>query len=392
MVFIKRYLKYILLAVVFTGALIALGVVNIKKISDVESKKSSYTRTQFDYFISSPDAEQVSEIEGDSSVEKVFPFYTFKNAFGGGNSGVKKIDLLVSDDMDDYSISLMTEKTCVKGSFDKDGAMLDLLAAENLGVSVGDTISFTVLGKRIERKVAAIYLTSTYGTLTNGLVLVNYSDEIKSVYNPRAYNAAFLTTSNKERTEELLRDYVGEGNIISYEEFMATKVKPPYQTEEEFDAKCREEYAARRASDIASIKKGNTQVVFKLDLFTLVKDSVATTEKSIDTMNLSVLVSAMVLFIMLGVIFTITNGRDDRLRCNSGQRFIVMFGGYALLTLLTALVIAALTGGILFAVASATFFADMCLKTILMFALSTVAACPVVICITLGFIIRIYRS
>ena len=140
--FCKRYLKYILLAAAFAAVLCILGTFTLQDIAETEARKSSYTRTEFDFFISSPDSKQAESIENNPSVGALFPYCALSNAFA--ESSAAEVFLLLSDDMQDASISLFGEKLLVEGEFDENGAMLDLLAAEKLGVSVGDTVSFTI--------------------------------------------------------------------------------------------------------------------------------------------------------------------------------------------------------------------------------------------------------
>lgn len=392
--FLKYYLKYIILTVVFVVVLIAVGAVNINKIVDVEGQKSSYTRTQFDYFISSPDKNQVAEIEKSDAVDKVFPYYALNNAFIG-SSAAKEIFLLLSDDMDDYSISLLTEETCVLGSYDENGAMLDNYAADVLGVKVGDSVTFNILGKKVDKTVSAIYLTSTYGVLTKGIVLVNLSDEIKAVYSPRSYSAAFITANDVEGVKTLLKDYVGEGNVaLSFEQYVAINcgTKPPYQSQEDYDAECQAKYETYRTGILQSALTGGAQVAAKADSYALLQDRIETTENSIYSLTLLTSIAAAIVFILVNVIFTVTNRYNDRIRCDDGMQFLRMFGGYALITVISVVIIAILTFGILYAVALQSFFADICLKTILYFSSSTVVACPVVILSALIYVKILYSS
>lgn len=392
--FVKYYLKYVILTAVFAAVLIAIGVVNINKIVDVEGQKSSYTRTQFDYFISSPDKNQVAEIEESQAVDKVFPYYALNNAFTG-SSAAKEIFLLISDDMDDYSVSLLTKKTCVAGSFDENGAMLDNYAADVLGVKVGDSVTFNILGKKVNKTVSAIYLTSTYGVLTKGIVLVNFSDEIKEVYKPRAYSAAFIKANDVESVKTLLKDYVGEGNVaLSFEEYVAINcgTKPPYQSQEDYDAECQAKYETYRTGILQSALTGGAQVAAKADSYALLQDRIETTENRIHSSTLLTSIAAAIVFVIVDVIFTVTNRNNDRIRCDDGKPFLGMFGGYVLIAVISAVIIAVLTFGILYAVASHSFFADTCLKTVLYFSLSTVVACPIVILAAFIYVRILYSS
>lgn len=392
--FLRYYLKYIILAAVFIVAIAVVGVMNVGNIEKSEEKKSSYTRTMFDYYISSPDKKQVEEIESSASVDRVFPFYAFKNAFPEKNSA-KEVMLLASDDMDDSEISLITTKTCISGKYDKNGAMLDNLAAQRLGVKVGDKISFTVGLKRFTLNVSGIYLTSTYGTLAKGIVLVDFTDEMKSTLNPVAYGGAFITANDKAGVSLLLKDYAGEGNVaLTYEQFVDLRcgTKPPTKTEAEFEAECRAKYEDYRKDELDKARRGGAQVAVKEEAYTLIKDMVETTERGVENINLTVAVASGVLFLILNIVFTVTNRKNDLLRRDDGMRYIVMAGLYSLTSLVTAAVIAAAGFGFIYMAAAKTFFLAECMKTALYCSLPVLIAAPVVIAFVFIYLSRMYAN
>lgn len=376
--FFKRYLKYILLAAAFVAVLCIIGAFTLQDVAETEARKSSYTRTEFDFFISSPDSKQAESIENDPSVGALFPYCALSNAFA--ESAAAEVFLLLSDDMQDASISLFGEKLLVEGEFDENGAMLDLLAAEKLGVSVGDTVSFTILGNTFERTVSGVYLTSTYGVLTEGIVLVGFSADIAAVYSPRTYSGAFLTADNEEGVRELLKDYVGEGNVaLSFEEYVEINcgTKPPYQSQEEYDAQCEQMYAEYREDILAAALRGGGQAVAKADSYRLVEDSVRSVEKRIQSTEWLAALSAFVLFIVLQIIFIVANRRDDRVRCGEGMKMSRMAGGYVLTISVSAVIIAVLTCGILSIAAALTFFMGDCMGAAVFFFLPVLIAVPV---------------
>lgn len=392
--FLRYYLKYIALAIVFIAAIAIVGGTNVKNVAQAEGRKSSYTRTQFDYYIASPSAQQVEDIEGDPSVDKVFPFYALQNAFPG-RSSAKDVTLLASDDMDDSSISLITQKTCVAGGYDKTGVMLDNLAAQKLRVGVGDKLSFTLVGKVFTLDVAGIYLTSTYGTLAKGIVLVNFTEEMKNALNPAAYGGAFITANDKQGVGELLQDYAGEGNIVlSYESYVTAYCgqKPYDKTQEEFEAECRQKYESYCKDELDKARRGGAQVTLKDDAYALVKDMVQTTERKVNTLNISVAVASGVLFLILNIVFVVTNRKNDLLRRDDGMRYIVMAGLYSLASLATAAVIAAAGLGFIYMAAAKTFFAADCIKTALYCSLPVIMATPLIIAFVFIYLGRMYAN
>lgn len=395
--FLRYYLKYILLTAVFVAVLLPLGIMNVHRTADIEGEQSSYTRTRFDFFLTAPTQAQVEQIESDSSVDKVFPYYAVNKAFTG-NTATEEIFLLFSDDMQDYSISLFSEDTLVEGKYEEGGILLDALAAQKLGVKVGDRVHFSItepktfLSHSFEGKVSAIYLTSTYGMLTKGVALMQYTQAISAALHPIAYSAAFLSAKDKEGAATLLKDYVGEGCVTqTYEEYTASFVKPPYQSEEDFEAENREKYEQFRTQQL-SAAKSRTQVASKEEGYALLRDRVATTEESVHTIDLLSGIAAFVLFALFNFIFLITNRADDRLRCDEGMRLLSMLGIYALAALAMAVVICALTFGVLHAIAAQTFFLSECMATVLWFSLPVLACVPLVVVIDFLFVRMLYTN
>lgn len=376
--FVKRYLKYILLAAVFAAALSAVGAFIVQDIAETEARQSSYTRTEFDYFIASPDKAQTESIAEDPSVGEVFPYYALSNAFSQGDDA-DEVFLLLSDKMESASIALFGEKLLVAGEFDEKGAMLDMLAAQKLGVSVGDALTFKIKGTTFTRQVSGLYLTSTYGVLTEGIVLVGLSEDIADVHAARAYSGAFLTVNSEEGVRDLLQDYVGEGNVaLSYEEYVAIHcgTKPPYQSQEEYEQQCSQKYSEYRESILESALRGGGQAVSKEESFSLIEGGVRVAEKSIARTEWLSAISAIVLFILLNVIFVVSQRKDDLIRSGEGMKLSRMAGEYSLAIGVSAVAIAATTCAVLAIVSSATYYISVCMTAALFFVLPVLVAIP----------------
>lgn len=356
----KSTIKYAVLAALLIALVIGMGANIIEGTVSLELKRSTYTRTDFDFHIAAPDKAQVADIEADASVECVFPYYAYSKAF----SSFSKVMLLVSDDMDDYGASLLTEGTLIEGSYDRSGAMLDKTAADSLGVGVGDSISFTLLGRRYTKTVSAIYLPSTFAILEDGIVLTELANDVTA---PAAYSGAFIVAKDKSAVSALLSGYVGEGNVaLSYEQYVELKcgnIKPG-QSVEDYNAECESKYAAYRAEVLASASRDGGQVVDKNEAFSLLRERILTTEKSLSDKRLFTSVGAFALMLIVSIIFTVTNTANDRIRRDTGLRSGRMWLGYFLCTLISALVAASVSAGVLFYMASGTYFAEECMSMI----------------------------
>ena len=369
----KSYLKNIVLAVLMIGLLIGLGMSLINGIVDVELRKSTYTRTTFDFHIAAPDKAQVTAIESDASVKNVFPYYAYSKAF----SRSENVLLLASDDMADAHASLFTEGMLAEGSFDANGIMLDKTAADALGVGVGDSLSFSLLGKKYTKTVAAIYLPSTFAIMENGIALVEFSADMAAAGTPAAYGGAFVVANDRDGVATLLSDYAGEGNVaLSFAQYVELKCgqKLPNQSQEEFDAVCAVKYAAYRAEALASAKKDAGQVVDKLDAYALLQEKIMTTEQKHANLRTLTMIAAFVVFAVVSILFTVTNAENDRISRDAGMRMDKMLLSYLISSVITALAVALVAGGVLFAIAAGTYFASDCLGVVLSLALPSVVA------------------
>lgn len=373
------------------AVLIGLGVYMIHGIADVELRKSTYTRTLFDYHIAAPDKAQVQAIEAEPSVTRVFPYYAYAKAFSQNDD----VMLLISDDMDDHDASLLTEATLIEGSYDKNGAMLDKTAADALGVSVGDNISFSLMGQRFSRTVAAIYLPSALAILEEGIVLVDYSADIARVSAPAAYGGAFVVASDRHAAATLLSNYAGEGNItLTYAQYVDLYCGDilPGQTQEAYEATCAEKYAAYREEVLASAKKDGGQVVDKMEAYALLKEQILTTEKKQGDMKILTAVAAFAVFATVSILFIVTNAANDRIRRDMGLRAGKLYLSCVLSTSVAAVVASAVVGIVLYMVAKGTYFPSECIGVVLSVSLPVLAALVSVLLAAFVYVKLLYNN
>ena len=373
------------------GLLIGLGASLINGIVDVELRKSTYTRTLFDFHIAAPDKAQVAAIKTDASVKCVFPYYAYSKAF----SRNEEVLLLASDDMANAGASLLTEGTLIEGSFDASGIMLDKTAADALGVSVGDSLSFRLLGESYTLKVAAIYLPSTLAIMEKGIALVEFSEKMAAAATPIAYGGAFIVANDRGGVADLLADYAGEGNVsLTLEQYIDLKCgnKLPNQTDAEFEAACAEKYAAYRAEVLTSAKKDGGQVVDKLDAYALLQEKIMTTEQKNANLRTITMIAALVVFAVAGILFTVTNAENDRIRRDAGMPMGQMLLSYLLASVITALAIALVAGGVLLCIALGTYFAADCIGVVLSLVLPVAAALVPILLAAWGYVKKLYGN
>ena len=387
----KPFIKYIIFSLLFVAVLIGLGAHLIQGTVDLELRKSTYTRTQFDFHIAAPSQAQVADLEAQNAVACVFPYYAYTNAF----SRDEGVLLLISDDIQDHSASLLTEGTLIQGTFHPDGAMLDVTAAEALGVTVGASIALRLLGKTYTRVVSAIYLPSTLSIMEKGIVLVAQAGDLAAATTPNAYGGAFVVAKDSSAVTQLLTDYAGEGNVaLSYEAYVDLHCGRilPNQTQEAYEASCRERYDAYRTEVLETARKGGGQVVDKQEAYSLLQEKVLTTEQRLTELHLLTVIAAFTMFVLVNSLFVTTNRGNDRIKRDAGMSLQKMLVTSLLPVLASAVAIAAITAAVLGAIASGTYFPNDCTRTLLSLAvIAPVATIPVAIVVCI-YVTSLYRN
>lgn len=389
--FVKNYLKYAIAALLFVALVSLMGISAINSISDAELRKSSYSRTDFDLLIAAPDKSQVDAIEADASVESVFAYYAYKKSF----SADEDVLLLASDDMDDIGISVLTDKTLIDGAYDKNGAMLDKTAADALGVKVGDSVSFTLLGSRFTKRVAAIYMPSSLAIMENGIVAVEWGSDMEKLARPTAYGGAFVDTADKDAALDMLSDYVGEGNVaLTYDQYVSLKcgTKIPGQSDDDYNAECLAKYEKYRSDILKTVLAGGGQVTDKEDAYKLVREQLITTEEKTASLVKLTAVAAFILFAVVMIIFTVTNLSNDAIKRDGGMREGSMLVSYVVAEAATATLVAAVSFLVLYLVASGTYFLADCMSVILALSLSVAVALPIAVIAAVVYVKLLYKN
>ncbi len=388
---LKAYLKNIVFAVLLAAILIGIGAYGVTSVSETELRKSTYTRTEFDFHIAAPDAAQVQRVKSNDSVKTVFPYYAYKKAF----SSAADVMLIVSDEIDQLGASVLTEGTLIEGSYDANGAMLDKIAADALGVSVGDSISFTLLGRRFTKKVAAIYLPSNFAIMEEGIVAVSLSGDLAAVNMPAAYGGAFIVANDRDAVATLLAGYVGEGNVaLTYEKYVEIYCgnKMPNQTDAEYEAECQAQYATYRKNILSSAQQGGGQVVDKMEAYNLVKEQTLTTEKGTRTLMVLTAIASFAVFTAVCIVFTVTNKEDDTIRRNDGEESKRMTLSYSVTAAITSVAVSAVTALSVYLIAEGTYFRPECGFVIVSTALPVLAGIPVVATVTCLYVKNLYKN
>lgn len=291
-----------ILAGVAAGALLVVGgVMSVNAARAVDSQTSTFTKSTFDYIVTSPSNDQISSFEANKeAVSVVFPTYNFKQTLRGTSPA--SVNLLASDKMENYDISFFNPRRVVSGSYDESGLLLDEEAAGRLGAKVGSEVKFDLGNGSYTLTVKAIYARVSYQTMASGVAMVKFTNEMKAGFaKPFAsYELAFIAANDKAKCAELLKDYKPYGELMTYEDYKVElkKTADPAMTDDEFEAAAQDGYAKYK-NNWENAKHLNC-VQEKSKYMAGAEDAVATTKER--SFSLSVLFAIFTPLLLGGVL------------------------------------------------------------------------------------------
>ena len=132
-------------------------------IGEATLMQSIYKNEKMDFDIPSPSFAQIEQLENESFIESVFPYY-YTESDVSVNGKTRETNLFFSDAMDKlgqtmYCSSRMIEKS---NKYFDNPILVDYQFVQDTGAALGDTVSVTFGTTKIDFQIAAIYETNTY--------------------------------------------------------------------------------------------------------------------------------------------------------------------------------------------------------------------------------------
>ena len=374
-----KWVKNIIVWILAIVGLSVSGIFTIDMKVETETKQSSYKLTDFDYVITSPSKEQVTEFRANTDVvSSIFPCYLFETTLTGSNNS--KVTLLLSDQMDYYDIGLFNNDTKESGEYSVNNICLDRTAANNLGVDVGGKVSVSLAYQTFEFTVGSIYMASTYKNMDSGLALAQFSSEISAAYGKElTYNIAFVDAKDTAKCAEMLNGYVPLGNLQSEADYTAEYKSnnncPPSMTEDEWNASIKTAYEEYKAQYMSQTFTGVVQD--KAEYMKDVQDQISTTVTKINYVCVGIAVGVVVLYTLLSIVFVYSSKKDDRIDIKVGKTNVG--NAHILMSVLGAVIVAAGTGLVLTIYGAASQFLNTFGAVIASFSLPVLITIPVLI-------------
>ena len=184
------------------------------KITRIEQENKIYLNSEIDYQIPNPSKDQLNEIRNKSFVSDTFGYYLSKTTIKSAKTA--KVNLIMSDNLDNLNMTMYNQKTLLKSIPNVEKyAYIDKTVANLLEVDCGDDIIVIVANNELKFTICAIYESNSL--FSDGSVLVDFSGEIKSVYeanvSSNSYSGAFIKTNNRTECDLYLKEYIPLGRL-----------------------------------------------------------------------------------------------------------------------------------------------------------------------------------
>ncbi|MCQ2081765.1 MAG: hypothetical protein MJZ11_08900 [Lachnospiraceae bacterium] len=193
-----------------------------QKANDYNSQ-SIYKNSNVDFIVPEPSVEQVAELPGTNGIDTVFPFYMTKMAVDINGSS-RTTTVLLSDQFQNIENTMYSANRLIDASKSEfeNPICVDWQFCNETSAKIGDTVSITIGGNKIDYKISAIYETNT--VYDGGAILVEITDEQKNsiMQNSKnsGYSGAYISASDYNACRNyLITDYRPLGRLKDISQF-----------------------------------------------------------------------------------------------------------------------------------------------------------------------------
>ena len=137
-------------------------------IGEARLMTSLYKNENLDFDIPSPSYEQISQLEGESFIESVLPYF-YTEADMSVNGKTRETNLFFSDAFDKLDQTMYCQARLIEKSSQtySNPILVDYQFVQDTGATLGSTVSVTFGTTKIDFQVSAIYETNTTSSFTS---------------------------------------------------------------------------------------------------------------------------------------------------------------------------------------------------------------------------------
>ena len=177
----KRFIATMLVCCVLAAISVLLFVIPaIKKQAEIYNSQSVYKNSKIDFIVPEPSFDQVSELPGTNGIDKVFPYFLTKTQVEV-NGTSRTSTVLLSDQFDNIGFTMYNpDRLIAKSKTEYDNPIyIDWQFSHDTSAGIGDTVSISVAGNKMDFIVSAIYETNSI--FDGGAILAKINQTQKEI-------------------------------------------------------------------------------------------------------------------------------------------------------------------------------------------------------------------
>ena len=221
----KNRLLFDILVPIILVLLLAFAFVfpMFESIGEANLMQSLYNNDKLDFDVPSPSYDQIAQLEAESSIESVFPYY-YTEVDLSVNGKTRETNLFFSDAFDKLDQTMYCDERRIEVSKEtySNPIFVDYEFVKATGAKLGSTVSVSFGGTKIDFQIAAIYETNTYYEC--GAVLAKWEglqkDTIMAISPKLVYSGAYIQATDHGQCKGYLENnYKPYGRLRDASEF-----------------------------------------------------------------------------------------------------------------------------------------------------------------------------
>jgi len=191
---------------------------------------SLYENEKLNFDVPSPSYDQVSQLENESFITSVFPyFYTKTNLSVDGKT--RETNLFFSDAFDKLEQTMYCKSRVIETADQSysNPVLVDYQFVQDTGARIGSTVSVTLGSSRIDFQVSGIYETNIY--YDGGAVMAKWEgaqkDAVMAISPRTAYSGAYIQATDYQQCKNYLE--------TQYKPYGRLKDRSEFATQEAYD-------------------------------------------------------------------------------------------------------------------------------------------------------------
>lgn len=221
----KNRLLFDILVPIILVLLVAFAFISpmFEIIGEANLMQSLYNNDKLDFDVPSPSYDQIAQLEAETSIESVFPYY-YTEVDLSVNGKTRETNLFFSDAFDKLDQTMYCDERRIEVSKEtySNPIFVDYEFIKDTGAKLGSTVSVSFGGTKIDFQIAAIYETNTY--YEGGAVLAKWEglqkDTIMAISPKLVYSGAYIQATDHGLCKNYLEtQYKPYGRLRDASEF-----------------------------------------------------------------------------------------------------------------------------------------------------------------------------